>query len=172
VRKEIVMKRRALLIPISVVALATAMSTANAAPRTSAAAEQAHGVHITPLVSATIGSQVHTHSAGIKINTPGPREMLVTSITVDPGGSFGWHTHPGPVLVAVSKGTLALYQPDRGRCPRSTITAGHGFIEDGGDVHLARNEGSDPVELSATFLARTGTTVFLTSVPEPAACHI
>ena len=166
------MRRLALLIPVSVVALASVVGTANAAPTASPAAEPAHGVHITPLADATIGSPVHTRSAGIKINTPGPREMLVTSITVDPGGSFGWHTHPGPVLVAVSSGTLALYQPDHGRCPRSTITAGQGFIEDGGDVHLARNEGSDPVVLNATFLARTGTTVFLTPVPEPAVCHI
>jgi quercetin dioxygenase-like cupin family protein len=106
--------------------------------------EPAHGVHITPLSAATILAKVHTHSAGIEIETHGPRAMLVTSIVVDPGGSFGWYTHPGPVLVSISKGTLVLYQSDHGRCPRSTFTAGQGFIEDGGDVHLARNEGADP----------------------------
>ena len=70
------------------------------------------GVHITPLAHATIGSKVRADRGGIEIRTKGPRDMLVTSITVDPGGSFGWHTHPGPVLVAVSKGTLAVYQAD------------------------------------------------------------
>lgn len=87
----------------------------------------------------------------------GPRDMLVTSITVDPGGSFGWHTHPGPVLVAVSKGTLAVYQADGSRCPRSTLTA---------------EEGSDPVELNAIFLARTGTKEFLSPVAPPTGCHV
>jgi quercetin dioxygenase-like cupin family protein len=69
-------------------------------------------MHITPLANGTIGSKVRADRGGIEIRTKGPRDMLVTSITVEPGGSFGWHTHPGPVLVAVSKGTLAVYQAD------------------------------------------------------------
>ena len=96
--------------------------------------------------------------------------MLVTSIVVDPGGSFGWHTHPGPVLVSVASGTLSLYHAEHRRCHRDTVTAGQGFIEDGGDVHLARNEGTTPVQLYVTFLAPTGTTEFLTEVAAPAAC--
>jgi quercetin dioxygenase-like cupin family protein len=98
--------------------------------------------------------------------------MLVTAITVDPHGSFGWHTHPGPVLVAVGKGTLTVYEPHGRHCSRSTVTAGQAFIEGGGDVHLARNEGSTPVELNATFLAPLGTTEFLTAVPRPKVCHV
>lgn len=168
------MKRLAVLITISaaVAAFATAATALPSGAAPPNQAEQAHGVHITPLSAGTIGSRVHAHSAGIEIQTHGPRDMLVTSIVVDPGGSFGWHTHPGPVLVAVSKGTLAFYEPDGARCSRSTVTAGQAFIEDGGDVHLARNEGSDPVELNAIFLARTGTSEFLTAVPEPRGCHV
>jgi quercetin dioxygenase-like cupin family protein len=130
------------------------------------------GVHITPLSHGTIGSKVRADRAGIEIRTKGPRDMLVTSITVDPGGSFGWHTHPGPVLVAVSKGTLAVYQSQGSHCPRSAVTAGQALVEDGGDIHLARNEGSDPVELNAIFLARTGTTDFLTPVAQRTSCHV
>ena len=37
---------------------------------------------------------------------------------------------------------------------------------------LARNEGSDSVELNAIFLARTGTTDFLTPVTQPTGCHV
>jgi quercetin dioxygenase-like cupin family protein len=130
------------------------------------------GVHITPLSHATLAPDVRAVGQGIRIRTTGPKDMLVTSITVDPGGSFGWHTHPGPVLVSVSSGTLTLYEPARRGCTHETVTAGHGFIEGGGDVHLARNEGSTPVELNATFLARTGTTEFLSTVPEPRHCHV
>jgi quercetin dioxygenase-like cupin family protein len=166
------MKGLAVLITVGAAAVAAFATAATATPSGAAQTDEAHGVHITPLSAGTIASKVHTHSAGIEIETHGPRDMLVTSIVVDPGGSFGWHTHPGPVLVAVSQGTLALYQPHGSRCPRSTVPAGQAFIEDGGDVHLARNEGSTPVELNAIFLARTGTTEFLTAVPEPSACHI
>jgi quercetin dioxygenase-like cupin family protein len=165
------MNKVAVLVTVGAAAVAAFATTAAAIPGRSTGPDHPHGIHIIPLSNATIPSKVHVHSAGIKIDTSGPREMLVTSITVDPGGSFGWHTHPGPVLVAVSKGTLTLYQPERGRCARSSVPAGQGFIEDGGDVHLARNEGSDPVELNAIFLARTGTTQFLTSVPEPPGCN-
>jgi quercetin dioxygenase-like cupin family protein len=113
---------------------------------------------------------VNAASSGIQIETDGPKDMLVTSIAVDPGGSFGWHTHPGPVLVSVATGTLTFYRAERHECQRGTFTAGQGFIEDGGDVHLARNETSDPVLLYVTFLAHTGTTAFLTEAPEPALC--
>ena len=128
------------------------------------------GVHITPLSHATI-PKVRAAGEGIRITTNGPKDMLVTSITVDPGGSFGWHTHPGPVLVSIGSGTLTLVEPKRHGCGHENVTAGHGFIEGGGDVHLARNGGSTPVQLNATFLARTGTTEFLTTVPEPRQCH-
>lgn len=168
------MKRLVVLITFAAAAAAVAAfaTAATATPSGAAQTDGPHGVHITPLSAGTIGSKVDAHSAGIEIETHGPRDMLVTSIVVDPGGSFGWHTHPGPVLVAVSHGTLAFYQPHGSHCPRSTVTAGQAFIEDGGDVHLARNEGSTPVELNAIFLARTGTTEFLTTVPQPKACHV
>jgi quercetin dioxygenase-like cupin family protein len=130
------------------------------------------GVHITPLSTATLRADVRATGSGIRIRTHGPKVVLVTSITVDPGGSFGWHTHPGPVIATVAKGTLALYQPNGHGCPRSTVRPGHAFIEGGGDVHLARNEGSAPVELNATFLARAGTKEFLTPVDEPPGCDI
>jgi quercetin dioxygenase-like cupin family protein len=161
----------ALVVGVATLGAVSAASMAMVAgdPRTAA---DPPGVHVTPLSKGTIGSSVHARKAGIEIRTKGPREMLVTSITVDPGGSFGWHSHPGPVLVAVSKGTLAVYQAARHGCPRSTVTAGQAFIEDGGDVHLARNEGSTPVELNATFLARTGTTQFLTPEHQPPGCDV
>ncbi len=130
------------------------------------------GVQITPLAHGTIGAKVNAKRAGIQIKTNGPRDMLVTSISVDPGGSFGWHTHPGPVLVAVSAGTLTVYEPKHGGCEHSTVGAGQAFVEDGSDIHLARNESSTPVQLNAIFLARTGTTEFLTPVAEPKSCNV
>ena len=47
------------------------------------------------------------------------------------------------------------------------LTAGQAFVEDGGDVHVARNECSGPVELNAIFLARSGTQEFLAPVARP-----
>jgi quercetin dioxygenase-like cupin family protein len=159
-------------IAIPLATLAAAGIAASVVVAGNARKSDPQGVHITPLSHATIPSRVNVATAGIAFSTRGPRDMLVTKIVVDPGGTFGWHMHPGPVLVAVSKGTLTLYHPHGSMCMRSTVGAGSGFVEPGGDVHLGRNEGSTPVELNAIFLAPTGTTNFLTPEPAPASCHI
>jgi quercetin dioxygenase-like cupin family protein len=130
------------------------------------------GVTIDPLVQARIGHAVRVHSDGIRIRTKPRRELLTASITVDPGGSFGWHTHPGPVIVALASGTLTLYEIHHRRCDRERITPGKAFIEDGGHLHLARNEGTEPVRIFATFLAATGTDEFLTPKPDPGVCRL
>ena len=41
-----------------------------------------------------------------------------------------------------------------------------------GDVHLARNEGSSPVELNAILIACMGTTEFLAAVTQPKGCQV
>ena len=72
--------------------------------------------------------------------------------------------------MTVAKGTLAEFHAEGDRCPRTTVTAGQAFVESGGEVHLARNAGSTPVELNATFLARPGTTEFLIPQRRPRVC--
>jgi quercetin dioxygenase-like cupin family protein len=165
-----------LLIALALVAVPALATTAVAASHhdggPTARAAGPVGVTIEPLAHATLPARVRAHGAGITIRTKGPRDMLATSITVAPGGSFGWHTHPGPVLVAVASGTLSLYEAQGRGCSKSSVTAGQGFVEGGGDVHLARNEGAKPVRIIATFLARTGTTEFLLSAPDPGTCPV
>jgi quercetin dioxygenase-like cupin family protein len=155
-----------------VVALAGLAACAVAATVVLAADGGPSGVQVTPISQGTIGSKVHANSGGIKIRTLGPRLMLVTAITVDPGGTFGWHSHPGPVLVTVNKGTFTLYRAHGSSCAKSTFGPGDAFVEPGGDVHLGRNEGSEPVALNAIFLAPTGTNNFLLPQQEPKACNV
>ena len=166
------MRRLGLLLTIAVTALSALAAAAIAMVANDTTPAGPSGVHITPLSKGTLAASVHAKAAGIEIATNGRKDILVTKITVDPGGSFGWHTHPGPVLVTVGKGTLVVYDATRHGCQRSTVAAGDAFIEDGHHVHLARNEGSAPVELNATFLARPGTTEYLQTEPEPPGCNI
>jgi hypothetical protein len=78
----------------------------------------------------------------------------------------------GVHITPLSKGALTVYDATKHGCQRSTVTSGDAFIEDGQHVHLARNEGSAPVELNATFLARPGTTEFLKTEPESPGCNV
>lgn len=80
-------------------------------------------------------------------------EVFIRHLVLPAGGSTGWHTHLGPVLVTMVRGSLTLYDGDDKTYTGVTYTAGHGFIDRGfGHVHLARNERSEPADFYATYL--------------------
>jgi quercetin dioxygenase-like cupin family protein len=71
---------------------------------------------------------------------------------VPPGATFGWHSHRTPVAVAVTAGTLTLYDSSGAKCTATRYKAGQGFIEPANHIHLARNEGKARVILYATYI--------------------
>ena len=165
------MRRLALLLTAALVALGAVAAGATAMLARDPAPTGPQGVHITPLSKGTIGSSVHANAAGIEITTHGRKDMLITAITVDAGGSFGWHSHPGPVLVAVSKGTLTVFDATKHGCQRSTVTAGQAFVEDGHHVHLARNDGKKPVTVYVVYLGVPKHTAPDAAATKPAGCN-
>jgi|SRR5215211_97917 len=91
-----------------------------------------------------------------RISTKGETDVHVLENRIAPGGSFGWHSHPGPSLVSVKTGALTLYRGDDPSCTPEVIPAGSGFVDDGGDVHLVRNEGSVETVVYVTSLTPRG----------------
>ena len=77
-----------------------------------------------------------------RIKTKGTSELYILENRIAPGGTFGWHSHPGPSLVVVKSGALTLYRADDPTCTGTVVPAGSGFVDNGGDVHVVRNEGS------------------------------
>ena len=77
------------------------------------------------------------------------RESVIQEITIAPGGHTGWHTHPGGTFVFVESGTFTIYHSD---CTATTVNAGRGIFEPGGEVALARNEGTVPYVLTIVYL--------------------
>jgi len=74
--------------------------------------------------------------------TKGPSDLYVQSNLWTPGGSSGWHTHPGHSLITVTAGTVTAYEADDPSCTPHEYTVGQGLLDPGGDhVHLLRNEG-------------------------------
>jgi quercetin dioxygenase-like cupin family protein len=97
-------------------------------------------------------------------------EVFIRHLEFPAGTSTGWHTHLGPVLVNVVRGSLTLYDGDDKTCTGVTYTAGHGFIDPGfGHVHLARNEGSEPTHFYATYILPpdAGDTLAIPASPNP-----
>ena len=88
-----------------------------------------------------------------RIDTKGASDLYVLQNTIVPGGTFGWHSHPGPSLVIVKSGTATFYMADDPTCSPHVVTAGSGFVDDGHDTHVVRNEGSvDLVTVVVSFV--------------------
>jgi quercetin dioxygenase-like cupin family protein len=81
-----------------------------------------------------------------------PGAMILDSITVNPGGNFGWHTHGSPVAVVVTSGTLTVFDPFVNGCAPFKVSKGQSFFEPANHLHLARNDGTTPATLYALFL--------------------
>jgi hypothetical protein len=81
-------------------------------------------------------------------------------VTFQPGGSTGWHTHPGPALVTVKTGQLTPHR------------AGQTFLEYGPrDVNLTRNETAAVTETVVTFLLPVGAPITV-DAPAPGNCRL
>ena len=78
------------------------------------------------------------------IRTHGASDLYIQQNTWQPGGSTGWHTHPGPSFVIVTQGSVTVYEGEDKTCTPHVYTANtpnNSFIDaGGGDVHLIRNE--------------------------------
>src|SRR2546425_8013906 len=83
-------------------------------------------------------------------------DIVVVSIVVTPGGSSGWHYHPGPVLVTVKTGTITFYMGDDPSCSAHVHPAGTTFFENGGMAGDARNEGTVDDPPGVTVLVPEG----------------
>ena len=82
--------------------------------------------------------QVNTrfdNGARVKLNTKGPIEIIMQRVVVPPGGSLGWHTHPGENVNVVAQGTLTLYH-----AKKCTMAMPYGV----GDSFATHPEGRPP----------------------------
>jgi quercetin dioxygenase-like cupin family protein len=108
-------------------ALAVVPGTANATPGT--------GVSAVTLFDYTVGST----------------EYVLREITVAPGGSTGWHYHPGAVSGLVREGVLSHF--DSTCASDGVYRPGQTISEASGDgyVHIGRNLGKTPIVLDVLY---------------------
>src|SRR4051812_7065150 len=152
------------LVGVAVVALAGA---AFATPPT--------GFTTTLLARGTV-TDLHARHDGIRVSSRhgGPADVAVATVTIDPGGSSGWHHHPGIVLVVVRSGTLTFYDKN---CRGDVHHAGESFIESSDSPGLAKNTGTETVVVEATFIVPVSTppappTPLRIDDPQPRRCNL
>src|SRR3954464_9966830 len=78
-------------------------------------------------------------------------DYITREITVQPGGSTGWHYHDGRVFGVVREGTLTRTMAD---CSVAVSPEGSPVTEEAGPaaVHNGRNLGSGPVKMWVDYI--------------------
>ena len=73
--------------------------------------------------------------------TKGDSDLYTQSNTWQPGGTTGWHSHPGHSLIIITSGTVTNYESDEPGCAPLVYQAPATFVDAGGShVHMIRNE--------------------------------
>jgi len=92
--------------------------------------------------------------------------------TVPPGGSSGWHTHPGATFVAIGQGEISYYHAEGTTCHSEKVSAGSGFGQMPTEVHLGRNESSSGLVIYTLYVLPTGTpnSGIRIDQPQPTGC--
>jgi hypothetical protein len=96
-------------------------------------------------------------------------DLAVQTITFQPNGQSGWHSHPGPVFIQVVSGTMTFYDSDDPSCTPVVRTAGQGFLDYGDHAHLARNESAAVAQNVVTYFAPPGAALRIDQ-PNPGNC--
>jgi quercetin dioxygenase-like cupin family protein len=131
------------------------------------------GIAVTTFVRATLSASkphggVKAYSGDqVKLHTKGATDVAVQTITSPPGGSSGWHSHPGVVLVAVQSGTVTVYDAD---CHTTQYGPGQAFVEVGDDAVLVRNNTTSNAVLYVSLIVPKSATSLRVDAPQPAHC--
>lgn len=89
---------------------------------------------------------------GAAINVETGTDVAFDAVTINPGGETGWHTHPGPELLVVTRGVLTFRRSDGVTCVTEQVRAGQAFVgAAAGELHAAHNEGTDATEFIVTL---------------------
>lgn len=101
-------------------------------------------------------------------------DVAVATLTFAPGGSSGWHHHPGVVAVVVEAGTITFYDE---HCNVEVHHAGEAFLESSDAPGLAKNAGTVDAVVHATYIVPTSEppaepTPLRIDDPQPEHCNV
>ena len=116
--------------------------------------------------------QLDAQHDGIEVESEnGKANVAFLKATIGPGGSSGWHHHPGVGLVSVKSGAVTAYDKV---CDKTVYKAGEGFVESHDEPMLVRNHGKGDAVVFVTFIVPSSTTEEGLRIddPRPKACNV
>ena len=88
----------------------------------------------------------------VSLETEGPTSITTNLGAYAAGGQNGWHSHPGMVIVTLTKGSIQWYDAN---CKLTVYEAGDSWME-GSQVHYLRVVGPSAVQFVTTFIVAQG----------------
>jgi Cupin domain len=111
---------------------------------------------------ATLADSVQVNQDRVKFQTKDSTDVLVQTITFQPGGTSGWHFHPGVVIVVVESGQLTTHDEN---CQNATYGPHESFVESGTLPFMVSNEGATDAVVYATIVVPTGSLFRIETAP-------
>jgi quercetin dioxygenase-like cupin family protein len=94
---------------------------------------------------------------GMIAKTKDDTDVGSDKLVIQPGGYSGWHSHPAPVFVTVTAGSIVWVDGSNPVCPAHTYNQGESFIERAYTIHDVRNASdSEGAEYIAIRMNPTG----------------
>jgi len=104
-------------------------------------------------------------------------DVVVTQITSPPGGSSGWHSHPGGAIGVVGctpvgecSSEITIYRSVGGHCVINHYANGQTFVERPGEVVVAISTGADTAIVYGIFPGVPGGKSARIDQPNPLTC--
>jgi quercetin dioxygenase-like cupin family protein len=138
------------VVPSMVIAIAAIVVATSVALATSPIGQTASN-----LVTGTLTSITAVNTDRIKLQTKGDVDVAMFTVTYDPSGTSGWHTHPGFIVVTVKSGSVLR---QIGCAAPIQYNAGDTFVESDEQPagRVSNASASDPAVLQATQLVPHG----------------
>jgi len=104
----------------------------------------------------------------VNLHLKGQTDVLTADLIFQPGGTTGWHYHPGPVIVTIKSGALTEIGSNGCMTVHPANTA---FFEEADVVHNVVNNTGGVTEVYATFLSPTGTQPLIPAADPGGTCR-
>jgi quercetin dioxygenase-like cupin family protein len=125
-----------------------------------ASATPQKGVSAFILMTGTQTDSIEVHGSAktsgegfqISLETEGPATISTSMSGLNAGGQNGWHSHPGMVIVTLTKGSIQWYDA---ACKLTVHNAGETWME-GSQVHYLRTLGTITAQFVSTFIVAQG----------------
>jgi quercetin dioxygenase-like cupin family protein len=112
---------------------------------------------------ATLSDSVQVNQDRVKFQTKDPTDVLVQTISFQPGGTSGWHFHPGVVIVVVESGQVTTHDAS---CQTATYGPHQSFVESGTEPFMVSNESAtDKAVVYATLVVPAGSPFRIETAP-------